>query len=179
MLEILVLAILSIQFLDIISDHEYSPSTSSQMGIFMGVMWDRIFCRWTVFIMWSCCSICLALFLSPAQESLHFPCILSKFLMPLNMVLFKDLSSSSLLWPPWRAKILLFNSLFLKLGMSWSLYGSQRGPIPVLHVPLLSLPAPCMSQVGPLIYTLARGLVIWPMISSASSSAVAPNLGRG
>lgn len=105
-----------------------------KVGISMGAICERIFQRLNKFISWRCDGICLASFLFSAPEFLPFHYIVSRFLMFLNMVFFKDLPPSCLLWPPIRPEDLgaetpLFNAVFLKLGISWS----SRGSCPFQH----------------------------------------------
>lgn len=136
--------------------------------ISMGAICETIFQRLNKFISWRCNGICLASFLFSAPEFLPFHYILSRFLMFLNMVLFKDLPPSSLLWPPIRPEDLgaetpLFNAVFLKLGISWSSHGS----CPFHH--------PHESHAD--LHTNSGVHASWSAISSASNPAVAQKLG--
>ena len=143
----------------------------------MGAICERTFYRLNNFISWSCGGICLALFLFLAQEFLNFHYILSRFLVSLNMVLFKDLPPPSLLWLPIRPE-----DLESRDPSIWRCV-PKAGHIVVFTWVLV---LPCRSFSFPFhhpheshadLHTNNGVHASWSTTSSASNPAVAQNLG--
>lgn len=93
-------------------------------------MWESIFCRWTILSPGAVvASACFSSFLLPKAHFLspaHSPSSSCSLIWSYLSVCLHPLGCDLLLgWTPWKAKILPFNSLFLKLGMGWCSLGFQ------------------------------------------------------